>query len=287
MYQVIGGNDLQDHHVKISNRRGGFDSAPGVYAGISAPLIHKQVVETAMGKIRNNCKVGKKLATLAMTSTLHIVCWPGVPGEFQCDLEYPECTTPTIMWDPYVSYAYYGRQTVNVYKKTTLILPTLMPAWMVLAHELGHFWHYTVQPNWFRYALKNDYSDLDRQNLKDHENPMQEAAGFMVRQHYGDVPGVLVTKGGETMATGDHMKPVRHANVAFCATPSPGLKTAVSSFKIEYNRLKDEYYRQKQASKGALMPGTVVIPACDYCKKNDFTSVVKRNIHMLRCPNKP
>lgn len=206
---------------KDDDRRSRNNEAVGedlISGTLSQPKYHRFELEKALGIIeQRGGDVGKSLVNIArgFDRSVDIVCWPGVPGEFLCSAEASDVKRPTIMWDPYTPFDYYTRLETSTGHSTKLQRVT-MPPWMVLAHEMGHWWHWCNFPKWFEAKLKQasdrgriddvDDSTLERPkglggakaygvagieylNLLHHENPIAQAAGIPLRFEYQDFVG--------------------------------------------------------------------------------------------------
>jgi hypothetical protein len=282
MYKVVGGLDLKNYHLYSWNKKNTNIPLEN-FAAISSPDVHKMAVGRAINKIRTTGQVGAKLATFALRSkNLEIVCWPGVPGEFLCHEELAECTTPTIMWDPYKCFEYYGRSYKKAYSPSGeleetdwVYKPALMPSWMVLGHEIGHYWHY-VNTVWFvQFLRSDDIAGIERENLKDHEEPMLKAAGLPIRHQYQEFKGGSQDplKGKKHLIEGGFP----HPSNDYCETIPGGLGNGLAELKRKMcDAAKKEEERRAKDSK--VDKSQMVKSACPVCKET-FVSERALNFH--------
>lgn len=170
-------------------------------AAASASRLHKSALVEALIKIRECEKqLPTKLYAICKKVGLHYVCCPYLPGGFMSDVEKEECKNPTIIWDPYADFTYYSlpgdvSRTGSKHRlsSTNKGMKAKMPAWMVLAHELGHYQQYLKSKSNFRRMYEEQrkpqgYPTLDMDNLVKHENPFQKLNNFAVRHFYYDIP---------------------------------------------------------------------------------------------------
>ncbi len=180
-------------------------------------LLYEKITDALFEINTKGGGVGKMLTEFIRVNDCDMVCFPGVPGEFACHEEYPGITRPTIMWDPFASFAYYGRISASPHGSPVLSsdkftplgeqpmldddLPAVkeeqgrpifaavnMPPWAVLAHEIGHFRQYTTNHAWFVHTL-HDVAAIEKDNLEKHERPICAAAGLAIRYEYQDFKG--------------------------------------------------------------------------------------------------
>ena len=284
--KVIGGKDLKKGHLISFDKLHVLDShalALDKFEGISDPGKHEAVVEDALLKIAAAGPTGRLLATFARISRdLDLVCWPGVPGEFLCPEEAAKAghplTNPTILWDPYATFAYFaaGQPQSAVLARVEALqgaparIPppprykaTLMPAWVVLAHEIGHFYHYRHSTAWFVNCLEGgDIAEIERRNLADHEGPILKASGLPLRVSYQDF------KGGSNDTADKHIlwSTLRHGDPALCATASTELGVAKQAFDSLLSAATIK--KQAQDARGKVVAPTVSSKdPCPKCKK--------------------
>lgn len=306
--KIVGGDHLKDAHLISFDKLHVLDSYKldiKNFAPISNPAKHKKAVNNALDKIQDAGFVGNKLAIFARAArNLEIVCWPGVPGEFLCPEEASKVgrslTNPTIMWDPYATFAYFGTQqatstmaiskTINKLKsegaaspsdtpskKPTVYKTTLMPAWVVLAHEIGHYYHYIHQNAWFIKCLNSgDIAGIEEKNLADHETPILMEIGLPPRANYQDF------RGGANDTADKHIQwsGMPHGDSKLCAPISPDLqkdKEAFDTLLKEKERLKAESDRKQKVQTTAKPMGKVKCPKCNKMVREKALSIDCKN----------
>lgn len=101
-----------------------------------------------------------------------------------------------------------GVQTVEAATKqdersgVSTMKPAVMPAWIVLAHELGHYNHWWHERSWFVGALQaRQINVIEARNLTDHEQPILRSAGLPERYLYQDFAGGSNSTADHNMAS--------------------------------------------------------------------------------------
>jgi hypothetical protein len=320
---LVGGTGIKNAHLISFDKLYVLDEFKlddAAFGAISDPEQHKAAVKAAMDKITDAGDVGLRLATFARASQeLDLVCWPGVPGEFLCPEEAAKAGRqldgPTIMWDPYETFAYFGTtegqytgkdegkvaadtpsvkdriqslQTgglkVEAKKgsKETVYKAQLMPAWVVLAHEIGHYYHYVHQTAWFIRCLDGgDIAGIERRNLGDHESPILKHIGLAPRANYQDF------KGGSNDNPDKHIQwgGLPHGDPNLCASIGPDLRHS----KQVFDALLQAAQRKKVAKDSAKKVTTKVTrgaQTCEFCGKS-FTSGLLLKVHLSDCELAP
>lgn len=250
--QIIGGAELKPAHLISFDKLHVLDEFSlkiGAFSAVSDRAQHKAAVKAALDKIEAAGEVGRRLAIFALAAhELDVVCWPGVPGEFLCPEEASKAgralARPTIMWDPYETFAYFGtrkattstriQETMAAMEKTgglvdsappkpkpAIYKATLMPAWVVLAHEIGHYFHYTRETAWFVECLNSgDIAGIERRNLADHETPILKHIDLPPRADYQDF------RGGANDSADKHIQwgGLPHGDANLCAAVGQDLR---------------------------------------------------------------
>jgi hypothetical protein len=281
VYTIVGGQQLQRYHLvswvkapgneHVADRNYQFLNETAL-ADVSNPDRHRTAVVDAMNTIYGCGATGRELALLARNDrALQIVCWPGVPGEFACGEEYPGFVHPTIMWDPYKTFQYYARSSAKTKTGGVIFMRAVMPAWMVLAHELGHFNHYRTQHHWFVSCLQNhDIAGIEARNLTDHEQPLQKAVNLPLRLQYQDFVGGSNENLAGSTTIGD-----------FGAGSNPILSAELRAACVELQRRVQEAEARGATPKQGIKTVALGEVPCDKCG-NSFPKM-KLMQHRVTC----
>lgn len=359
-YRLVGGDELQRYHLKSTFMGGGGKLVGGVtpklklsdgtqlgpelFSAASNPDRHRAAVEQAMKAIAACGKVGAALVDLANSTDLEIVCWYGVPGEFLCPHEvsklgkldgwddgWGDCRKPTIMWDPYLCFAYFSRhmskgmwdtmnsvdrheytqgvrvkswnasdpgkakamaQEVETVDKRIASLrpqvkPSIMPAWVVLGHELGHYMHWAKEPAWFEKALDaNQINVIEARNLVDHEQPLLQYINLPIRYLYQDFQG-----GANDIGTAQHAmqtfmqgKTLTDGSGKLTAKPGADVLLADQGLQGQLTRLKQA--KERADSQVAYEAPKLVAGTCPYCPEKFKSNSFLNNHIRLKHPGK-
>lgn len=308
--------------VIMGDQLDGLTPADGLtvdaFRAISSADQHRRAVEEAMAKIEAAGPVGATLAAYAKSTELDILCWPGLPGEMLCPAEVAAlgqlpgwddlgtCTRATIMWDPYKCFPYFTRHNAQgaylIPRKPASWAPgdvadheraikakdkfqlqsAIMPSWIVLAHELGHYCHWRTRTGWFENCLRNaQVNIIEARNLEDHEMPILDHAKLPFRYLYQDFKGGSNDSG--TAAHGQQDAALYSPGVNTMTLPG-GIgvtKSALDSQLAALKRAKAAAQARvpTQSAKNLVIGGRT----CFHCNKS-FSSV-KINFH--GCPPQP
>lgn len=239
---------------------------------LSEPRLHKEHVNTAISRIKSQGgAVGETLYKFLNLHTVHIVCFPGGPGGFQCKEESGVNMTPTIIWDPYSDLPYYS------YEGRRTCLKAKMPAWVVLAHEIGHYRQYVTDYTNFCKWLKlgDGFYEGDKDNLKRHEKDILRAAGYPVRHDYKHLMGTtfklhIEVEKGKIRAEEHKSWDKKHS-----PNPGPELIRRWNDFETFRKNMVREQKRVKAKDMYKPPAGTYRC-ACG----QEFTSSVRYRIHL-------
>jgi len=297
--KIVGGADLKDGHLISFLKNSGlhdpeFAMKIGDFADICDPKHHRQAVEDALTRMtKEGGSMGGQLAHLARAAAdLDIVCWPDVPGEFLAPEEahrlQKSLDRPAIMWNPYGTFAYFATdnpparglvtKTLAQLKSPTgggmksgdVVAPAptvsykanLMPAWVVLAHEIGHYRQYKTRRDWFLRCLESqDINAIERDNLATHEEPILKSIGLQARASYQDF------KGGTNDTSEKHIQwdSLPHGDARLCSAAGPDLKVATAAFenKLALQKAKKQKHDATLQEKPKFAPmGKTVCPRC-------------------------
>ena len=294
--KISGGADIKDGHLISFLKNSGLHDPEFAmkitdFAAISSPSQHKPAVEDALGKmVEEGGSTGAQLAYFARAAAdLDIVCWPGVPGEFLAPEEahklHKQLDRPTIMWNAYGTFAFFAtsqpssgiRQRVDALKsqaggmktgdisskpKSATYKANLMPAWVVLAHEIGHYRQYVQKRQWFLQCLDTqDIDAIERDNLASHEDPILRTIGLSPRSQYQDF------KGGTNDTAEKHIQwdTLPHGDAHLCSPIAPDLKLAKEAFdvKLVQQKARKQAYDTKLQDKPKVQAmGKTKCPRC-------------------------
>jgi hypothetical protein len=288
MYKLIGGHQLKPYHLYSWNKN--KTSVPlDKFVAVSNPLEHRAHVVDAIDKIGLAGDVGAKLKQFAQRSIdLEIVVWSGVPGEFMCPAEVKGCDVPTIMWDPYLTFPYFSRDLSNPGEakwgqglEKIVMKPAVMPAYMILGHEIGHYCHWATQKSWFEQALKDgDIAAIEARNLKDHERPMLRSLSLPPRLSYQDFRGGA---NDPKKSTSKHITSggVHNTNMQSCYNLSNSMTIASAALSSEIRKAerKQQDKVNKLRSERARQPTRNVAVTCTICHAQ-FRSKMTYNSHI-------
>ncbi|NOU19225.1 MAG: hypothetical protein HOO91_16835 [Bacteroidales bacterium] len=168
-----------------------FGKMNGNLKKISDKKHYDQILVEAL-KEMDKLETGKFILKTLKDVEIELVCYKGAAGEFlvkeeTLSIDDKDCNVekPTILWDPFVNFKYYGRE--NNDKNSTKYYKAEMPSWMVLAHELGHAVHYVTKNKEYVKCIKEGNTELiEEWNLADHEQKLCSKSGFAQRMNYKD-----------------------------------------------------------------------------------------------------
>jgi hypothetical protein len=167
-------------------------------------------------------------------------------------------------------------------QRIQVMRPRIMPAWIVLAHELGHYWHWRNYTAWFEDALRNkQLGIIEARNLHDHENPILRYQGLDQRYLYQDFVG-----GSNDTKVGTAMHALNSgANTARVPDDAARLKVVLEADLQRLTVLKSQKPKEIRFGGAAYTPPPASAKrVCPRCNKSFGAAMY--DPHVLTCKGK-